>query len=74
MCICTCYTTDKTKTSGLHRCVRVYAHAIGLTRQRDECNIGYVCVYLHIIGLTRQRDEVYIGCICVYVHVIGMTS
>ena len=70
ICICTCYTTDMTKTLGLHRLVRVYVHVIG---QRGEGDIECVCVYLHVIGLTRQRDEGYIGCVCVYVHVIGVT-
>ena len=69
MCICICYRTDKTKRSGLHICVCVYVHFIGLTRERDEGYIGCtcVCVCVHVIGLTRQRDEGYIGCVCVYV-------
>ena len=44
-------------------------HVIGLTRQRDEGYIGYVCVYVHVIGLTRQTDVGYIGCVCVYSHI-----
>ena len=51
MCIYTCYTTDKTKTSGLHRCVRLYIDVIGLTIQRDVGKKSCVCVYLHVIGL-----------------------
>ena len=52
MCICTCYMTDKRKTSGLNRCIRVYVHDIGLTRQRVYGKIGCVCKYVHVIGLT----------------------
>ena len=74
MCICMCYTTHNTKTSGLNRCIRVYVHDIGLTRQRHEGYIGYVCVFVHVIGLTTQTDVGYIGCVCVYVHVIVLTN
>ena len=58
MYICTCYMTDKTKTSVLHRCIHVYVHVIRQTRQRDVGNIGCACVYVHVIGLTRKRDVV----------------
>ena len=63
MCIYTCYMTDITKTSGLHRCVCVYVHVIGLTRQRNDGYIWYVCVYIHVIGLIKQRDDGYM-CMC----------
>ena len=53
MCIYTSYTTDKTKTSGLHRWVRVCVHVLGLTRQGDEDYTGCVCVYIHVIGPSR---------------------
>ena len=58
--ICTCYRTDNVKRSGLHTCVCVYAHVIGMTRQRDDSYIGYICVYVHIIG----NDKLWLHRLC----------
>ena len=62
MCICTSYRIDKL---GLYTCVCVYVHITGMTRQRDENCIGWVCVYI-FFKLTRQKHEGYIkGCMCI---------
>ena len=72
MCICTCYMTNKTKTSGLHRCLHVYVHVIGLTRQRDAGNIGCVlcictCYRIDKLGLHRLHMRI---CICYRTDII----
>ena len=56
MSICTSYRTDKIKRSGLHTCVYVFVHVIGMTRQRDDGYITCVYAYVHVIERTIEGE------------------